>query len=1073
MNERLSDLAAATPLTAEAPKSHGRLFRKYVALILAVVCLALLANGLSEIWFSYQEHKASLIRIQREQAEAAAAKIGQFIKEIESQVGWTTQLPWSAGTIDQRRFDGLRLLRQVPAITELSQLDAGGSEQLRVSRLAMDVVASKADLSKEPKFAEAVAHKVYYGPVYFRRESEPYMTLALAGTRRDAGVSVAEVNLKLIWDVVSQIKVGDRGHAYVVDAKGRLIAHPDISLVLRNTDLSRLAQVQAARAAGAGQTTELLQQAEDVQGRQVLTAFAHVAPLGWLVFVELPVAEAYAPLYATIERSGILLLGALALALLSGLFLARRMIVPIQALRAGAARIGSGDLSQRISIKTGDELESLADQFNDMAGRLQESYADLEKRVELRTRELATLGEVSQTVNSTLELETVLSTIVAKAVQLSDTDAGAIYVYDEHGADFALRATYGMSEGFTAAVSDHQIEHKTTWIGQATEVRLPVQVPDLKNEPPSRLQEIVLREGYRALLVVPLLRPDRVVGVLVVRRRQPGEFAKRTIDLLQTFAAQSVIAIQNARLFSEVEEKGRQLEIASQHKSQFLANMSHELRTPLNAIIGLTEMMTEHAARFGTEKALEPLRRVLRAGRHLLMLINDILDLSKIEAGKLELNIESVPIAPMIEEVSGTARPLAEQNGNKLVVECPAGIGSLHGDPVRLRQTLLNLLSNACKFTKQGEVRLSIARVKDGGTSWLEFSVADSGIGMTAQQMEKLFQEFSQADATTSRQFGGTGLGLAITRRLCRMMGGDVTVTSELGKGSTFTIRLPAEGARAGAPAAPPAAPARPAVATAHKGANGKTIMVVDDDATARELISRYLLEAGFEVACASSGVEALKMARELKPVAMTLDVVMPELDGWTVLSALKGDPDLASIPVVMVTITDEKQRAFALGAAGYLMKPIDRTQLFNLLAPWRAAAGPTRVLVVEDDPDQLQSIGMALAQPNWQVVEATNGRIGLDKIRESIPDVIILDLMMPEMDGFEFMANLQTNRDWQHIPIFVVTALDLNERDRSRLNGGIEKILRKGNFSTSDLVSQIIAVLRQSSSAQPGEMVS
>src|ERR1700722_11444959 len=278
----------------------GPLFRKYVALFLAVVCVALLSNGLFEIWFSYQEHKASLVRIQHEQAEAAAAKIGQFIKEIESQVGWTTQLPWSAGTIEQRRTDGQRLLRQVPAITELVQLDSSGKEQLKVSRLAMDVVGSLNDFSQDPKFTEAVAHKVYYGPVYFRRESEPYMTLALAGTRRDAGVSVAEVNLKLIWDVILQIKVGERGLAYVVDAQGRLIAHPDISLVLRNTDMTRLTQVQAARATGSGSgsdATEQLQEAEDIQGRRVLTAYAHVAPLGWSVFVELPGADAYAPLY--------------------------------------------------------------------------------------------------------------------------------------------------------------------------------------------------------------------------------------------------------------------------------------------------------------------------------------------------------------------------------------------------------------------------------------------------------------------------------------------------------------------------------------------------------------------------------------------------------------------------------------------------------------------------------------------------------------------------------------------------------------------------------------------------------
>src|SRR5262245_53309246 len=373
--------ASAAPA---APRIRGRLYFKYVALFVAVVAVALLSNGIFDVYFYYREHKVSLVRIQREQAEAAAAKISQFIKEIESQLGWTTQLPWSAGTIEQRRFDGMRLLRQVPAITELSQVDARGREQLQVSRLALDVVGSQNDLSNEPKFIEAIAHKVYYGPIYFRDNSEPYMTLALAGARRDAGVSIAEVNLKLIWDVVSQIKVGQSGYAYVVDAQDRLIAHPDISLVLRNTDLSSLPQVRAAH--GDAGSAQDLQEAEDMHGRKVLTAHAQVAPLGWRIFVELPAVEANSPLYAALQRLVWALLVALIFAVLAGAVLAGRMVGPIQAMRAGAARIGSGDLSQRIEIKTGDELEGLANQFNDMAGRLQESYANLEEKVELRTR---------------------------------------------------------------------------------------------------------------------------------------------------------------------------------------------------------------------------------------------------------------------------------------------------------------------------------------------------------------------------------------------------------------------------------------------------------------------------------------------------------------------------------------------------------------------------------------------------------------------------------------------------------------------------------------------------------------
>jgi signal transduction histidine kinase len=1321
---RVVDVEAAAPSRAQP---RGRLFRKYVALFVAVVAIALLANGLLEIWFSYREHQESLVRIQHEQAEAAAAKIGQFIKEIESQLGWTTQLPWSSATLEQRRVDALRLLRQVPAITELTQLDSKGHEQLRVSRLAMDVVGSGADLSKEPKFAEAVAHKVYYGPVYFRRESEPYMTLSLAGTSRAVGVSVAEVNLKFIWDVVSQIKVGEHGQAFVVDRSGRLIAHPDISLVLRNTDLTSLAQVKAALAGGPGTTPEEAQEARDLRGHRVLSAHAKVEPLGWNIFVELPLEEAYGPLYASIQRSSILLLGGLILAFLAGLLLARRMVVPIERLRTGAARLGRGELSERIAIKTGDELEMLANQFNDMAGQLQESYADLEKKVEVRTHELSesleqqtatadvlrvissspgelqpvfdailekalrlcdaafgvlwtydgekfraaalhgvpaafaevatkgshtagrdtsremllrggavvhiadaadtdayrsgeplrravvdlggartllgiplrkddellgvfviyrqqvqpfsdkqiallesfaaqaviamenarlitetrealerqtataevlrvissspgdlqpvfdailanaariceaqfgtsstydaagfhvvaslgvppafedymrqrphmtptqrrvvetkqaahivdlmasqayrdgdpdrraivdlggartlllvpmlkenelvgsisifrqevrpftdkqielvtsfaaqaviaienvrllnelresleqqtamsevlrvisgspgelepvfdailanatricdakfgmlrrydgevfhniamrdlppayadhlsgapqrfgphstaikaartrtavqiadamagqyyldrdpdavalvelggartlvsvpllkdeepigtitiyrqevrpftekqielvtsfaaqaviaienvrllnelrdrttelvrsveelrALGEVSQAVNSTLEVETVLQTIVSKAVQLSRTDAGAIYVFDEAN----QQATYGMDAALIDAIRHQRLDLGEHVVGRAARTRAPAQEPDLHEDPAQPVQSLIVRAGFRALLVVPLLSPDGIVGALVVRRRTPGEFPGTTIDLLQTFAAQSVVAIQNARLFAEIEEKGRQLALASRHKSQFLANMSHELRTPLNAVLGYSEMMLDGLYGDLPEKAKGVLERVQSNGRHLLGLINDVLDLSKIEAGQLTLAIEDYSMAALVKQAVATTESLARTKGLALTAKIQDGLPLGRGDERRLTQVLLNLIGNAVKFTDKGEVAIT-AESADGRYT---VAVRDTGPGIAEADQARIFEEFQQVDNTSTRKKGGTGLGLAIAKRIMEMHGGTLTVQSAPGEGSTFRMILPVRAAQ-------------------------------------------------------------------------------------------------------------------------------------------------------------------------------------------------------------------------------------------------------------------------------------
>ena len=496
-----------------------------------------------------------------------------------------------------------------------------------------------------------------------------------------------------------------------------------------------------------------------------------------------------------------------------------------------------------------------------------------------------------------------------------------------------------------------------------------------------------------------------------------------------------------------------QAEAMSRTKSSFLANMSHELRTPLNAIIGLTEMLVSNAARFGTDKAIEPLRRVHRAGTHLLGLINQVLDLSKIEAGKLDLNIESISISPVIEEVIGTTRPLAEQNKNVLTVDCPRDLPAIEADAMRLRQILLNLLSNACKFTKKGNIALRVSTTRHDGRQFLQFAVADTGIGMTSTQMSRLFEEFSQADASTARQFGGTGLGLAITRRLCQMMGGDVTVTSEVGKGSTFSVLLPCE-VNMAVDDAPPAISAD-AGSSRHDSQN-KSVLVIDDDQTARDLISDHLRQAGFSVITASGGHDGLKKAKEYRPIAITLDVMMPDLDGWNVMAALRSDVELADIPVVMATIVDEQRHGMALGAVAYLTKPIDRDELIQIIRRFKAPAAPGRVFVVDDDPAQRERIRSWLEQQQWVLVEAENGQVALERLNDGLPDVMLLDLMMPKMDGFQVIAALQKHPVWRRIPVIVVTARDLTADERARLTNGIEAILLKETFSPANLIERV-----------------
>jgi PAS domain S-box-containing protein len=492
-------------------------------------------------------------------------------------------------------------------------------------------------------------------------------------------------------------------------------------------------------------------------------------------------------------------------------------------------------------------------------------------------------------------------------------------------------------------------------------------------------------------------------------------------------------------------------EVASRAKSQFLANMSHELRTPLNAIIGYSEMIEEQLEEMEIPELTPDVAKIRNAGRHLLALINDILDLSKIEAGKMDLYLERIDVAHMVQDVATTIHPLLEKRRNRLELKAAENLPSMFADLTKVRQSLFNLLSNASKFTEDGRISLDVTTEPHDGVPWVVFRVADTGIGMTAEQVSHLFEAFTQADRSTTRKFGGTGLGLAITRRFCHMMGGDVEVESEAGKGSVFTIRLPAEVQQE-----QPPEENRPAARRQEPSGQAGTVLVIDDDPATRELMQHFLTREGFRPMTAEDGERGLEKARELQPNVITLDVMMPKMDGWTVLQRIKADPELRHIPVIMLTIVDDRSLGYALGAAEYLTKPVDREHLRGILAKYRCANPPCPLLLVEDDATTREMMHTMLDREGWRVIDAGNGREALDRLAEVRPNLILLDLMMPEMDGFEFLNELHHKQEWRGIPVIVLTAKELTREDRRILSGSVERVLQKGAYSREELLRQV-----------------
>ncbi|MEA2790787.1 MAG: hypothetical protein QOG73_3193 [Acetobacteraceae bacterium] len=850
-----SSIAAAdvSQSPSSSARTHKGLFRKYLLFFIGLVGAALLINAAIEFAFVYRENQSILARLRGEKADAAAQRIAQFIGEIERQVGWTTQGQWAAGSVDQRRFDYVRLLRQVPAITELRQLDAAGKEQLKVSRLAMDVVASGTDYSHDALFSDALIQKTSFSPVSFRNESEPYFTIAIAGSGRNPGVTLADVNLKLIWDVIRSLQIGRNGYAYVVDRHGRLIAHPDISMVLRNTSFAMLPQVAAGlREMGVGTPgvppDSLNTNGPGISnsGQRMMSAHATLPALGWLVFVELPRAEALEPLYEAAMRTATVLLGGLVLAALVALFMVRRMVGPIRLLQAGAARIGAGDLDSRIDVRTGDELESLADQFNIMAGQLQQSYSGLERKVATRTEELheslkyqTAISDVLRVMSQSItDIAPALQTVVEMAVRLCRASQASIFEL-ENGV-YRWKVGHGLNPAYRDIEAGSDIKVGSgTLVGRVAAAGHAVHIADVLADPGYEPTDEARIGIVRSMLGIPLLRERVPVGVITIARAVVEPFTDREVEMLTVFADQAVIAIENVRLFREIEYKSVAAEEASRtieaayrelkaaqanliqaekmaSLGQLTAGIAHEIKNPLNfvnnfAILSvellseLKETMAPVVALLDEHKRADidevtgmltsNLEKIAEHGRRADGIVRSMLEHSRSGSGERR----AVDLNSLVEEAMNLAYhgARAQHRSFNITLERDfgTGIAPIELTPQDVTRVFLNLFSNGFYATDkrarsgaetefEPTLKITTRSLDDG----VEVRVWDNGSGIPAEIKDKLFQPFF----TTKPTGEGTGLGLSITYDIVTQQhGGSITVTSEVDKFTEFVVTLP------------------------------------------------------------------------------------------------------------------------------------------------------------------------------------------------------------------------------------------------------------------------------------------